>query len=425
MAVRIEISGTILWALRADDPDKTVPGRVWTTEVTIGWDGQGVPSISVRQIVSSPEKNLSISPHTPGFVQQISERCNLRSGPISLSSKPWIITDLDEVSKLIDLLENRDRRLTVIVASGDERSADPSSPIIDGVALTRATLGLAQVVLLPAHLTYSLSDAFGRARSVFHGGVRTYLPGFDAASDPYEHRLFLADAVRDAPEQHESMLRIQVAQESLRRTRIGHDVLSFASVRSAALRLEQEQRVAVGASESDQLEAARRRIEALEIEIITAKSESDRSFQTAVDEEDRAKLAESQWNNARARIKHLEEIIKNRGTQQDIDEAEPDSWDSLADWADQAFMGRLVLAPAARRGVKEPLFSDVRMAARSLKWLATVCLDRRVNGGGPLSNISIEPGLENAPCGSDTFEFDFRAEPDLIESGGIPKSRVK
>lgn len=36
LGVRLATKAAELWALRGDDPDKRVPRRVWTTEVTIG-----------------------------------------------------------------------------------------------------------------------------------------------------------------------------------------------------------------------------------------------------------------------------------------------------------------------------------------------------------------------------------------------------
>lgn len=36
LALRFSVDRTEIWTLRADDPDKTVAGRVWTTEITIG-----------------------------------------------------------------------------------------------------------------------------------------------------------------------------------------------------------------------------------------------------------------------------------------------------------------------------------------------------------------------------------------------------
>ncbi len=45
-----------------------------------------------------------------------------------------------------------------------------------------------------------------------------------------------------------------------------------------------------------------------------------------------------------------------------------------------------------------------------------------MNGGGSIANTPIEQGIENAPCGNDTFKFDFRGrrlEADWhIKNGG-------
>jgi hypothetical protein len=61
------------------------------------------------------------------------------------------------------------------------------------------------------------------------------------------------------------------------------------------------------------------------------------------------------------------------------------------------------------------VFADISLAARCLSWLATTCLDRRVNGGGVLANIPIESGVENAPCGSDTFTYDFQGRKVTVD----------
>lgn len=407
IAVAIEIARTTLWSLRADDPDKTVPGRIWTTEVSIGWDGQSAPQLSVRQIVSTPEVKLNIQPHVPGFLHQIARAWGLLSNSSPIEPKPFVVSNEAETDRVIEVIEDNRRRIPVILVSGDERDSARSGPLIDIDRLAKAVFGLAHVAFIPSQFTYSLSDNFGRRRSVFHGGIRIYLPGFDSSSDPHEHTLFLSEQIQENADLVTNNIRNQVSQESLRRTRIGHDVLSFASVRSAALRLEQEARVASGASDTDQLEAARLRIDALEAEVAAAKAEASQSFQTAVDEEERAKLAEAQWHSARLRIESLEHALQARGIQTEEDTTLPLTWAEFAEWADKNFIGRLVLGPAARRGVRSPLFTDVATAARSLLWLATVCRDRFSSGGGTISNIQIENGVENAPCGSDTFTFEL------------------
>lgn len=429
LGAQIENEGIALWAVRGDDPDKTMAGRIWTTEVTLGRRGEGSPQVSLRLLVSTPETELSISPHVPGLMQQIAEKCGLSVGAITLAAQPWRIDSDSDVEELVEILESRDRRLPVLVVTGDERAENPSAPLIDADALARATLGLAHVVVLPAGRTYGLSDAFGKVRSVYHGAVRIYLPGFDAASDPYEHRLILGDTISNDPEKAVTEIRRIAAGESLRRTRLGHDVIAFAAVRSAALRIEQERRFNEGASDTDQIEVLRRRLNALETELAEAEAEGAQNFELAAAEEERAKLAESQLNASRARIQSLEARLNAQGLHPDDELIIPDSWDGFAEWCDQNFVGRCVLSPAARRGVRKPAFQDVTLVGRCIRWLASTCLDRRINGGGSLANIPIEEGVENAPCGADTFDFYFqgrRIQADWhVKSGGNTRDPLR
>jgi hypothetical protein len=362
-------------------------------------------------------------------LQQVATACGLSVGAYPIQAQPWRIDSDEDFESLVAMLESRDRRLPVLVASGDERSDDPSAPLIDADTLARATLGLAHVVVMPATRTYALSDAFGKVRAVYHGGVRIYLPGFDSASDPYAHRLVLGETIRRDAERSMSDLRAYVANESLRRTRLGKEVLPFAAVRSAALRLEQEQRVDEDASEAEQLATAYKRIEALEAEVKATAAEAEQSLEMAEAEEERANAAEALLNAAQARIQALQRHLAARGLDSDTEITIPDAWDDFPDWCDQAFVGRLVLAPTARKGVRRPLFSDVQQAARGLNWLASTCRDRRISGGGSLANIPIGEGLENAPCGSDSFAFDFqgrRLQADWhVKSGGNTRDPVR
>lgn len=422
LVARIPGDDIELWALRGDDPDKEVPGRIWTTEVTLGRTKGTAPQLALRLIVSSSELDLSINPHVPGLVQQIAAKCGLRSGPYPLDAMASVIESEGDVAELIDMLEAPDRKLPILVVSGDERSRNPNQPLVNADKLATATLGLAHVFVLPARFTYGLSDIFGKARSVYHGAIRIYLPSFDSASDPFVHRLFLGDAVKDDPDGICTNLRLIVASESLRRTRLGHDVLPFVAVRSAALKLEQQARANSGANEIDQLETAKKQVTALEAEIAAAKNEASQNWQLAQEEEERAIASEAQLNAARARIQVLEEQFRSRGFHPDADIVIPDAWEELADWCDTTFAGRLVLSPVARRGIRNPRFEDIELVGRSLVWLAGECRTRRLMGGGTLANIQIESGVENAPCGNDTFQFDFqgrRLNADWhVKSGG-------
>ena len=232
LGAQIDGEDVALWAVRGDDPDKTVPRRTWTTEITIGRQGDGLPQISLRLLVGTPEANLSISHHVPGVLQQIAEKCGLSVGPFPLKAQAWRIDTHADLEDLVAMLESEDRRLPILLASGDERAKDPTTPLIDADALARATLGIAHVVALPAAQTYTLSDAFGKERSVYYGAIRIYFPRFDAVSDPYLHRLFLGDEISHDSDRVVFELKRISAAESLRRTRLGQDVIAFAQVRS-------------------------------------------------------------------------------------------------------------------------------------------------------------------------------------------------
>jgi hypothetical protein len=108
-AIRIKSNNIDVWSIRADDPDKNIPGRVWTTEAVVALTGDRKCIFSTRLLVSTSEEELTIEPHTPGFVQQITEKCLLSCGPIELSSEPWLIKSEDDLQRLVDLLVDDSR----------------------------------------------------------------------------------------------------------------------------------------------------------------------------------------------------------------------------------------------------------------------------------------------------------------------------
>lgn len=422
LGVRLTHEAVDLWALRGDDPDKTVPGRIWTTEVAIGWHRGKTPHFSLRLLVASPEEDPAFAPAVPGLIRQIAKECGLAVGGFAITDAPLRIQSDNDVEELIALIEAPARRLPVIVAAGDERAANPDAPQINADELARVMTGLAHVAIVPARFTYALSDAFGKQRSCYHGAVRAYRPGFDSSADPYDHPLVLGEQVRRDPAATLAELRGFAARESLRRVRLGTDVLAFAAVRSAALQIEQEVKAPSRTSAADRLDDALARVKALEAELEESQGEAEQNAELAHAEEERAKLAETQLYYSRERIRQLEAQLARRGHDPDTEVSVPESWDEFAEWCDQQLIGRLVLAPAARKGIKKPDFEDVALAARCLLWLSSDCRDRRMNGGGSLANVPIEQAIENAPCGADTFRFDFqgrRLDADWhIKNGG-------
>lgn len=406
--VRVRTDDADIWAIRADDPDKEVPGRIWTSEVVVGAFSGQPAKFSVRQLVSTSEDSLIVEPHTPGFVQQVADQCVVMCGSHQISAEAQVFETGSEVDELLAHLVDPSRQLPTFVFTLAEGQRE--LPTVDIAAFGRAVLGLGHVVLAHHEVTWELTRAVGKMRSVFGGGARVYLPGFTESADPYTHRLVLANQleVKDGAERVTRWLRQLAAGESIRRAKLGRDVLPFAEIRSASLKFRQQALRNEDASESDQLATANERIALLEKQVVSLAQEQDYYVTEHEQERERADAAEAQMQRGAYRIQQLTEELKKRGDDPDQSVELPTGWQELVEWCDQHLAGRLVLTPNAARGVRKPLYEDVETTGRCLLWLATQCRDQRIGGGGAsLNNMPVLDGVQNASCGSDTYEFDW------------------
>ena len=430
--IRLQSGNSDIWAIRADDPDKNVAERVWTTEVVIGQLPDQPPKFSARLLVSTPEVELlAIEPHTPGFVQQVAETCGLVSGRRRLSHEPMLIESEADAEDLIEFLVDPDRQLPVFVVTLEDESAQ-DHPTLNAAALSRAMLGLAHVALVYPQPTWKLTNYFGKFKSVFGGAARIYLPGFSEDADPYHHRLVLADqiATAEGAERCTRWIRQLAANESVRRSRLGREVLPFAAIRNASLQLRQETLKTEDASAVDQLAAANARIEALEKQIKQQADENQYYLDEYERERTRAETAEARANSSAHLVQDLTRRLKDAGSDPDADIELPTRWSEFVDWCNRFLSGRLVLTPRAQSGVRKPDYQDVETAAHALLWLANDCLNQRMNGGdGSLNNLTIFEGVMNASCGADTYDFDWngrRFSADWhVKSGGNTRDPVR
>lgn len=429
--VHLQSGTSDLWAIRADDPDKTVAERVWTTEVVVGLLPDQPAKFSTRLLVSTPEPDLQIEPHTPGFIQQVVENCKLISGQNPLSVTPTVYETIEDTEDLIEYLIDPSRKLPIFVVSLAE-NGQAYHPTLDTAALSRAVLGIGHVALLHPAATWQLTERFGKLKSVFGGAARVYLPGFFDDANPYTHRLVLANQLETTEDAARATrwMRQLAAQESLLRTKLGRDVLPFAAIRDASLQLRQQNLRDEDASASDQLVAANDRIAALEKQVASLGSEQDYYIEEYERERARAELSESQAQKSAYRIQYLTDQLTSKGNNPDQDIGLPSSWSELTDWSDQHLAGRLVLTPNAHRGIRKPLYQDFETAARCLLWLATDGRNQRINGGcGNMSNVIIMDGIQNASCGADTYDFDWngrRFSADWhIKNGGNTRDPIR
>ena len=187
------------WVARLDHPDPIVPGRTWSTEVTVGISPQGA-QFGVRLSCSSRRDDPEVELSTPGIALQVADRPGLQDFGVRLTPEAWLLESSDDLYRFLELVENPARTRPVYVVSLPDGEVDPATAFIDCRSLARRCLGIAHVVILPSPLSFELTDQVGREHSVFSGAVRSYFPGFAVENQvPRKHPLALAARIVDWP----------------------------------------------------------------------------------------------------------------------------------------------------------------------------------------------------------------------------------
>ena len=433
VAVRLTLNETDYWSIRVEDPDKTVAGRIWTTEVTISENRSGIAAFTARLLVGSPEENLEIEPHVPGVVRQIISAPGLLSGLFRVTDKAHTIRTEKAAKLLTEALVNSTRTLPIIVLSVPSSSADPERPLLNAKTLAEACAGLAIVIILPADFTWALTERFGKRLSVYEGAVRIYLPGFTEDANPFGgHELILSHQMvnPDGANKVLTQLRWMAANASVRRLLLGKDIVPFASLRLRTLEKKQLELQESGATEKEQLEATREALKTLEAQVEEAERFQQQFSDLHDAAEERAEIAETQLRAAGFRIQQLLEQIKESGVSPDANIELPLNWEVFEDWCDANLAGRVILSPQARRGVRNPEFEDTSLAARCLLWLGNEFRLEKLNESeGPLRDRVLENGVLNAHCGNDSFEIDWQGKRYAvnwhIKNGGNTRDPIR
>lgn len=404
-----------LWALRVDRPDANVAQRTWTTEAVIGYGPTtGSALFCLRLLVSTPEAFLPIEPSVPGLIRKVATACGLQHGEVRIDGVPWVITSQADAEDLVGELTSPLRAVPYLVCSIAEGEA---APRLDVRLLAKASLGIARVVVVPSAHTWVLTEQLGKARSVYNGAVRAYMPGFSQDANPYAHRLFFIEPTADDERARSTLtaLRWLVANESLRRLRLGDDVVAFSVVRELSLDFERQRLKQAGSSEWEQLRAAQIQVDALKDDLERSKAETEQWLSEYERAEEEAQNYQQQLRDAQFRIQQLLAQIKERGDEPDSAVQLPESWDVFADWCDETLSGRVMLSSRARRETKSADFDDPQAAARCLLWLANEYRDSRMNGASGDLRKPISDGIHNDRCGADSFDFAWNGRQVPVE----------
>lgn len=426
-AVRLESEDRKIWALRIEDPDKEIPGRTWTTEIVIQSESEHEsPHLTLRLLVGTPESQLEIEPHVPGLIRQLIKTPGLISGANRLTDKPLTIRSVSQTQLLIDALLDPVRKIPIIVLSVPSSAVDPFRPLLDAKVLAAACAGLAIVVILPSEFSWNLTERFGKQLSVYEGAARVYLPGFTEDANPFGgHELILPARFVNPVGALTSLTRLRwiAANGSVRRLQLGKDVLAFAALKALSLQQKQIELQDIGATDREQLEAARVRLTFLQDQLKEAEKYQQQFSDLHDAAEDRAETAETQLRAAAFRIQQLVEQLKVSGLTPDAKIELPTAWEDFGNWCDVHLAGRVILTPQARHSIRSPEFEDMNLAARCLLWLGNEYRIAKLGEpDGSLRDRIIEGGVINAHCGADTFEMEWQGEKHEVDwhikSGG-------
>lgn len=405
-AVRLQTETADYWVLRLNDPDKGTPGQIWSTEITIS-ASRGRGTFGLRQTLLTRHPDVAITPGVPGVVLQIAESVGLTQDGLAIDGQPWVLGSEAAVDRFVQLLTDPQRRLSILLVTLPDGD-DPSTAVLDANRLARRALGLAHVVVMPASLTFRLTDQIGKRFSAFLGAVRTYRPGFDTITDsPYQHPLAMPHAITSWGDEGPNAF-IDFAIGNLARDTTGYsedDLPPFARVQKLAAGLRHQRALQEKPGAEEERELANEVIETLQGEIEILEQLSQDEVEKRRQETARAEESESRELVQLARIQSLEaelEALRSEPAPIEI----PDTLDELQPWAEQYLTGRVLLTPKALRAAKQAKFEDAPLVYQALLLLGREYHASKTRGGADcMESMDArlkELGLENSRSGEDT-----------------------
>ena len=409
-AVRFQEDDWDVWALRAEDPDKKIPGRTWITEVVIGAQNTERPHLGLRLLASTAEPDFDPTPHVPGLMRQLAEKPGLFHDTERLVATPRLIESEDEAEALCEQLEDPERRLPIFAVTILGGISDRT--LISETEVAKATTGIAIVARLSLRAAWVLTDRFGKEHSVFRGAVRAYMPGFSKTDDPYRHRLFLANRLGSDEEAKccEVWLHRTATKFNISGNRRGEVIKPFSTMRAKSQHLQRKQLHDNASNKDEIIDSLKKDIKELEQEL---QGYADKANKATT----RAKEAGQQLHKLSCRCKELEKAMAKKGREQPSDEPLPRDWKKFIGWLNGSYVDRVVLTSNAKKMLRSsPEFEDVKTVAKAIRWLATEYFDQRINGGGDVKGkIENLNGLENTRCGGDSYKIKWRGKHQTVD----------
>lgn len=175
-------------------PDDQEKNLLWKTFITLCTDSNKIEFSIVLRIESAQfivKPVLGYNFGRPGVVDEILEKYECKISGEIIPKQTQKITNSDEVEDFVsNILESPKRVLPVVLLSKDVWT---DTPFTDPENVQRKVLGYARVVVIDKYAGFELTGLVGKQLSCYNGAIRVYWAGFNKASDPYSHQLYLQD----------------------------------------------------------------------------------------------------------------------------------------------------------------------------------------------------------------------------------------
>lgn len=370
------------WALQFDKFDKEVPGRVWRSEVTVAYSDESVLG-GIKLTVLDLSKDLEFRPSVPAVIQEWIENLTFYEcgAPLKLVAI-WANTD-EEIDRLGDLLRDPDRTRPVVLFAGNKTIEHDANNAAKRLA------GLAHVYIIHESKTKRIASRFGKEFSLWSKSVRTYMPGFNPATDEVASHPFTTIA-RIAKIFGGTRKFIDILVKEFSALTFKHHTNDFPSFRSV-----KQEIVSLQLSKISSDGKKTEREDLLEKENIILKQkiqEKTDEFEYA-DSEEKLMRAErdiykSQNIALRERIRKFEIELKNKPHKFEP----PKDFSTIDTWVMDNYPDRMMLLNRAARAAKKSPYNNPLLVYQCLDRLARQYVDSKRNGSS-LDNIFDDLGV--------------------------------
>jgi len=191
--LRADDIGPRVWTMTFRHPHGLDPDLCWISEIKVGDEGtKSWVSVRVALMATSHRvRPIEFIFQPPQLVSRIAEVFEIIVDGRRLTPRAGSCWSA-EIPELCRLLSDPTRILPMLVISVDRDRRTALNPHATATRL----IGLSHVTVLGDYSSaFALTNALGRDRSVFNGGVRLYYPGFAAEADPFRHPLWLPSTI--------------------------------------------------------------------------------------------------------------------------------------------------------------------------------------------------------------------------------------